>query len=270
MPGASGRSAGPASPATRKRRAIAVRSLYRFLVAEGVLGVDPASAVEVPAVPTGLPKALTEEEVGRLLDAVVGHILSHPAPGARIAVHVDEARVPAYTIADDHPAIRAGRQALSSVYPDQEVLLAVKKAGGRVYPTNEAFAAAMKNEEIGISAIWKARVVQWQNAGIPCEAVSPVEGIPTYVSGFVIAKNAPNKANAYAYMDAMLAKAPQEAFAVDMGYNGTVSGLDIDPALQKRIGFTPEEEKTLKDLDYAFLAKNDAAMKEWWDKVFKG
>jgi integrase/recombinase XerD len=64
--------AGSASPATRKRRAVAVRSLYRFLVADGVLAVDPASAVEVPAVPTGLPKALTEEEVGRLLDAVVG------------------------------------------------------------------------------------------------------------------------------------------------------------------------------------------------------
>jgi integrase/recombinase XerD len=64
--------AGSASPATRKRRAGAVRSLYRFLVADGVLDVDPASAVEVPAVPTGLPKALTEEEVGRLLDAVVG------------------------------------------------------------------------------------------------------------------------------------------------------------------------------------------------------
>lgn len=151
----------------------------------------------------------------------------------------------------------------------KEILLAVKKAGGRVYPTNEAFAQAMKNEEVGISAIWKARVVQWQNAGIPCEAVSPVEGIPVYVSGFVIAKNAPNKDNAYAYMDAMLAKPPQEAFAVDMGYNGTVSGLAVDPALQKRIGFTAEEEKRLKDLDYAFLAKNDSAMKEWWDKVFK-
>jgi len=152
----------------------------------------------------------------------------------------------------------------------KEVLLAVKKAGARVYPTNEAFAQAMKNEEVGISAIWKARVVQWQNAGIPCEAVSPVEGIPAYVSGFVIAKNAPNKDNAYAYMNAMLAKEPQEAFAVDMGYNGTVSGLSVAPDLQKRIGFTPDEEKRIKDLDYAFLAKNDSAMKEWWDKVFKG
>ncbi|BCB18230.1 substrate-binding domain-containing protein [Bosea sp. ANAM02] len=162
-----------------------------------------------------------------------------------------------------------GGKDMNDMEKAKEILLAVKKAGARVYPTNEAFAQAMKNEEVGISAIWKARVVQWQNAGIPCEAVSPVEGIPTYVSGFVIQKNAPNKDNAYAYMDAMLAKAPQEAFAVDMGYNGTVSGLTIDPALHKRIGFTPEEEKTLKDLDYAFLAKNDAAMKEWWDKVFK-
>lgn len=163
-----------------------------------------------------------------------------------------------------------GGKDMNDIEKAKEILMAVKKAGARVYPTNEAFAAAMKNEEIGISAIWKARVVQWQNAGIPCEAVSPIEGIPTYVSGFVIQKNAPNKANAYAYMDAMLAKAPQEAFAVDMGYNGTVTGLTVDPALQKRIGFTPEEEKTLKDLDYAFLAKNDSAMKEWWDKVFKG
>lgn len=152
----------------------------------------------------------------------------------------------------------------------KEVLMAAKKAGARIYPTNEAFAQALKTEEIGMGIMWKARAVQWQNAGIPCESAAPTEGIPAYVSGFAIAKNAPNKANAYAYLDAMLAKSAQEAFAVDMGYNGTVTGLDIAPDLQKRIGFTPEEQKRLKDLDYAFLAKNDSAMKEWWDKVFKG
>jgi len=26
----------------------------------------------------------------------------------------------------------------------------------------------------------------------------------------------------------------------------------------------------LIDLDYGYLAKNDAALKEWWDKTFKG
>ena len=151
----------------------------------------------------------------------------------------------------------------------KEVLLATKKAGSRVYPTNEAFAQALKTEEVGIGAIWKARVVQWQNAGIPCEARPPSEGIPAYVSGFVIPKNAPNKDNAYAYMNAMLEKAPQEAFAVDMGYNGTVSGLNVAPTCRSASASRAEEEKRLKDLDYGFLAKNNSAMKEWWDKVFK-
>jgi putative spermidine/putrescine transport system substrate-binding protein len=151
----------------------------------------------------------------------------------------------------------------------KEVLMSAKKAGARVYPTNEAFAQALKTEEIGIGIMWKARAVQWQNAGIACEAAAPSEGIPAYVSGFAIAKNAPNKDNAYAYLNAMLEKSAQEAFAVDMGYNGTVTGLEIAPDLQKRIGFTAEEQKRLKDLDYGFLAKNDAVMKEWWDKVFK-
>ncbi|MBN9438443.1 substrate-binding domain-containing protein [Bosea sp. (in: a-proteobacteria)] len=151
----------------------------------------------------------------------------------------------------------------------KKVLLEAKKAGARIYPTNEAFAQAMKTEEIGIGVMWKARAVQWQNAGIPVESAAPSEGIPLYISGFSIPKNAPNKENAYLYMNAMLEKSAQEAFAVDMGYNGTVTGLSIAPDLQKRIGFTPEEEKRLKDLDYGYLAKNDAAMKEWWDKVFK-
>jgi putative spermidine/putrescine transport system substrate-binding protein len=149
------------------------------------------------------------------------------------------------------------------------VLLEAKKAGARIYPTNEAFAQALKTEEIGIGIMWKARAVQWQNAGIPVEAAAPSEGVPLYVSGFSIPKNAPNKESAYLYMNAMLEKSAQEAFAVDMGYNGSVTGLSIAPDLQKRIGFTEDEQKRLKDLDYAFLAKNDSAMKEWWDKVFK-
>jgi putative spermidine/putrescine transport system substrate-binding protein len=151
----------------------------------------------------------------------------------------------------------------------KKVLLAAKAAGARIYPTNEAFAQALKTEEIGIGIMWKARAVQWQNAGIPVESAAPSEGIPLYISGFAIPKNAPNKEGAYAYMNAMLEKQAQEAFAVDMGYNATVTNAVVAADLKKRIGFTVEEEKRLIDLDYAFLAKNDSAMKEWWDKVFK-
>jgi len=158
---------------------------------------------------------------------------------------------------------------VSDLEPGKAILMEAKKGGARVYPTNEAFAQALKTEEIGIGIMWKARVVQWQNAGISVQSVAPSEGVPMYVSGFVIPKNAPNKEGGYAYMNAMLEKSAQENFAVDMGYNPTVTNAVVAPDLKQRIGFTNEEESRLVDLDYDYLAKNDAAMQEWWNKVFK-
>jgi putative spermidine/putrescine transport system substrate-binding protein len=105
--------------------------------------------------------------------------------------------------------------------------------------------------------------------GAKVETVAPKEGIPLYISGFVIPKNSPNKDGAYAYLDAMLDKSAQEAFAVDMGYNPTVTNAVVAPDLNKRIGFTPDEVKKLVDLDYDYMNKNDVPFKEWWDKVLK-
>jgi putative spermidine/putrescine transport system substrate-binding protein len=154
--------------------------------------------------------------------------------------------------------------------PGKARLLECKKAGARIYPSNEAFAQALKTEEITCGIMWKARAVQWQNAGISVETVAPKEGVPMYVSGFVMPKNAPNKPGAYAYLDAMMAASAQEGFAVDMGYNPTVTNAEVPPDVQKRIGFTAEEKKLLVDLDYGYQAKNDAAMQDWWNKVLKG
>jgi integrase/recombinase XerD len=60
------------APASVARTAVAVRSLHRFLQDEGRRDDDPAAGVERPRVPLGLPKALTEEEVGRLLASPAG------------------------------------------------------------------------------------------------------------------------------------------------------------------------------------------------------
>jgi putative spermidine/putrescine transport system substrate-binding protein len=59
-------------------------------------------------------------------------------------------------------------------------------------------------------------------------------------------------------------------FAIDMGYNPTVSDAKVPDDLNERIGFTPEEVKKLVDMDYAYMTDNDVALKEWWDKTFKG
>jgi len=166
-------------------------------------------------------------------------------------------------------ALAAGGK-VDDLEPGKKLLLECKKAGARIYPTNEAFAQGLKTEEFGTGVMWKARVVQWQNASISVEAIVPAEGALAYVSGFVIPKNAPSKAGSYAYLDAMLEKGAQEAFAIDMGYNPTVTNAVVAPELNKRIGFTPEEVKALVDLDYAYMTRNDVTLKEWWDKELKG
>jgi len=158
---------------------------------------------------------------------------------------------------------------MNDIEPGKERLIACRKAGARIYPSNEALAQALKTEEVAVAVMWKARAVQWQNAGLDIETVAAKEGIPMYVSGFAVPRNAPNKPGAYAYLDAMLTPSAQEGFAVDMGYNPTVTDATVPPDLQKRIGFTPEEQKRLADLNYGYMAKNDSAFQEWWSKSFK-
>lgn len=60
------------APTTRARRLVAVRNLHRFLLDEEMADRDPVADVESPRVPRGIPKALSEDEVERLLGAVVG------------------------------------------------------------------------------------------------------------------------------------------------------------------------------------------------------
>jgi putative spermidine/putrescine transport system substrate-binding protein len=148
-------------------------------------------------------------------------------------------------------------------------MLLEKKLQPRIYPTNEALAQGLKTEEIGLCIMWKARAVQWQNAGIPVQTIAPKDGIITYMSGFTIPKNAPNKAGAYAWLDSALEPSAQEAFAVDMGYNPVVSNAKVAEDLRKRIGFTEEEAALLVNPDLEFLTKKGPDLRDFWDKQFK-
>jgi acetylornithine deacetylase/succinyl-diaminopimelate desuccinylase-like protein len=62
------------------------------------------------------------QDPDRVIDAITAHIGRLPVPGVRVTVRPDLARVPAYTIPAEHPAILAAVAALEAVYPGQEVL----------------------------------------------------------------------------------------------------------------------------------------------------
>lgn len=60
------------APASLARQMASIRNLHRFLVAEGARDDDPTADVDGVRVPAGLPKPLSEDEVARLIAAVVG------------------------------------------------------------------------------------------------------------------------------------------------------------------------------------------------------
>ncbi len=57
-------------PTSLRRRAATLRSFYRFCYAEGLIGVDVASRLDLPRQSRLLPDTLTVAEVDRLLEAV--------------------------------------------------------------------------------------------------------------------------------------------------------------------------------------------------------
>ena len=59
----------PLSASSAARAVVAVRGFHRFCALEGLVGADAASAVRPPAQPKRLPKAISTDEVERLLDA---------------------------------------------------------------------------------------------------------------------------------------------------------------------------------------------------------
>ena len=57
------------SPSSAARSVVAMRGWHRFLALDGLAPTDAAAEVRPPAQPRRLPKAISVEDVGRLIDA---------------------------------------------------------------------------------------------------------------------------------------------------------------------------------------------------------
>lgn len=137
--------------------------------------------------------------------------------------------------------------------------------GLRLYSSTDAIGAGMKSGEIDVGVMWLARVHMWQGAGIPVKASFPTEGNILYVSGMVVPKNAPNKAGAYAYLNAMLEPAAQTRFAERMGYLPTVDNDKLTGTLGEELAL-PADVKMVPP-DYGIVGKLQSATSEWWNKT---
>ena len=147
----------------------------------------------------------------------------------------------------------------------RDLVLKLNSNGLRLYPSTDSIGAGVKSGEIDVGLMWHARVLMWQNAGIPVKAQFPTEGSVLYLSGMVVPKNAPNKAGAYRYLNAMMEPAAQRGFADRMGYQPTVTNSPLEGALGQRLAL-PDPAPRMMLPDYGIVGKLQGPTSEWWAK----
>ena len=73
-------------------------------------------------------------------------------------------------------AAMAGGGGFGDYEPAKRKLMELRSLDAKIYPSNEALAAALKGEEVWLTPMWLARGYMWQKAGIPLRHVVPEEG----------------------------------------------------------------------------------------------
>ena len=147
------------------------------------------------------------------------------------------------------------------------MIIKLNDNGLRLYPTTDSIAAGIKSGEIDVGMMWLARTAMWQNAGIAVKGVVPSEGAVLYVSGMVVPKNAPNKAGAFKYLNAMLEPRAQLGFAEHMGYQPTVGNATLTGKVGEQLALP--DKITLAVPDYSIINKQQTAVSEWWKRTMQ-
>lgn len=153
--------------------------------------------------------------------------------------------------------------------PGNKLLMELKGRDPKVYPSNEALAAALKSEEVWLTTMWLARGFMWQKAGIPVAWVVPEEGAIPILFEAGVPKNSRAKESAWKYLNAMLDPGAQAAFADKMGYVPTVKDAKLPEDLAKQISLTEAQQAKLRPLDYDYMQRERGKILDFWSKEFK-
>jgi len=176
------------APSTIARKVAALRGLHRFLVAEGVASDDPTLLIETPKLPRTLPKALTVDEVGALLEAPDASLVLGRRDKALLEfMYATGARVSETTGIDmedldleERTALVTGKgtkqrivplgtfavDAIAKYLPDRMSLKSGRPDPGAVFLN-------AKGRRLSRQGVWLIVRSQAQRAGIRVERVSP-------------------------------------------------------------------------------------------------
>ncbi|BDH60693.1 ABC transporter substrate-binding protein [Lysinibacillus sp. PLM2] len=148
-------------------------------------------------------------------------------------------------------------------------LLSLTDNEPKFYTSQEQIATALQTGEIAMTVTWRARAIQWNDAGgDPISSVVPNEGTFPTVFGAGIPKNAKNVDAAYEYLNAMLEPSGQASFATEMGYAPTVLNAELPEEVKNQISFSDDELSRIYPIDLEYITEHYADWKEKFDRDF--
>ncbi|WP_376743821.1 PotD/PotF family extracellular solute-binding protein [Ensifer canadensis] len=166
-------------------------------------------------------------------------------------------------------ALAAGGKA-SDLELAKQKLIEWRDQDMKIYPSNEALAAALKSGEIWITVLWLARGVMWQKASMPLKAIVPAEGAMPVTFEAAVPRNARNKEAAWQYINALLEVSAQAGFTDKMGYLPTVTDARLPAELESQLTSAGGADMKLLTKDYPSLVKVQDQALDFWNKQFKG
>ena len=173
-------------------------------------------------------------------------------------------------LANTEAAALVGGGSETNWAPAKGKLMELRRNDVKLYPSNEALAAALKSEEVWMTIMWLARGFMWKKAGIPVTHAVPEEGATSITFEMSVPKNSRNKEGAMKYLNAALDPRAQAGFADRMGYAPTVTNATLPPELAAQITLNPAQQAKLRTPDYAYTAAHTAEYLDFWNKEFKG
>jgi len=138
----------------------------------------------------------------------------------------------------------------------------------RLYPQTDAIAPALNSGEISVAVMWLARKILWRKAGLPFQASFPHEGSIVFLNAMVVPKNAPNKENAFRFLNAVLEPSAQAGFARDMSYLPTSSQTALEGEVEERLRL-PQPAPKIVSLDYAYFSEMQTSINDWWNRAIR-
>ena len=248
-----------------------------YLVA-GMNTFEHVDTAKVPRLDKVFPELRTETAIPHIYSAQVilyntNQVKAPPTaysdlwdPKWRGRVGLVDILYPANTLA----AALAGGGGVSNFDPAEQKLMELRSLDVKIYPSNEALAAALKSEEVWLTVMWLARGFMWKKAGIPLAHVIPKEGAASIVFEASVPRNARNKPGGFAYLEAMLDPKAQTAFADKMGYVPTVADAILPEDIAAQVSLSEADRAKLLKPDYKYQTERSQRTLDFWNKQFKG